>query len=370
MQAKLILEDGRIFHGRAFGHTGKSVGEVVFNTAMTGYQEVLTDPSYKGQIVTMTCPHIGNTGINPDDMESEKPQAQGFIIRDYCSLPGNFRSTETLDHFLKRHHICGIHQLDTRALTRHIREKGSMNGIISSDQTSEDALKSVLTAFGSISKMNLVEKASCEKPFSWKEPLHAEFLVRKTTSKMLKKNHIVVLDFGVKHNILRSLISAGWRVTVLPASSLSEEIAEYKPDAILLSNGPGNPEALPEIVKNIQNLIKKVPVFGICLGHQLIALAAGAKTFKLRFGHHGCNHPVKNMNTGRVEITSQNHNYAVDSASLEKAGFELTHFNLYDGTAEGMKHKDMPLVSVQYHPEVSPGPRDAEYFFNEMIKHL
>lgn len=352
MKALLALEDGRVFEGYAFGATGEASGEVVFNTSMTGYQEILTDPSYKGQIVTMTYPLIGNYGVNEEDVESAKPQVEGFIVREKSSLYSNWRAKESLDDYLKRHGIMGLERIDTRALTRHIREKGAMRAVMSCVDLNPESLVEKARRIPEMAGQDLVQKVTTTKPYVWNDD---------------GVYTIAVLDCGVKFGILRELAKRRCRVIVYPAYTQAENILAEKPDGILLSNGPGDPAALPYVVEFARRVIGKVPVFGICLGHQVIAQALGAKTFKLKFGHHGGNHPVKDLRTGWVAITTQNHGFAVDIDTLPNA-VEITHVNLNDHTLEGIAHRELPLFSVQFHPEARPGPHDTTYLFDRFLR--
>jgi len=368
-QAVLVLEDGTVFRGKSLGAEGESIGEVVFNTAMSGYQEILTDPSYYGQMVTMTYPHIGNYGINVHDAESERPFVAGFIVRGACDMPSNWRSSESLDAYLKRHNIVGIQRVDTRALTRNLRDGGAKMGIISTTELREAALLEKVKAAPPLLGRDMVKEVTCKKPYAWTEALPKVYYDSYEVPPQIdseRKRRLVVVDCGVKHNILRWGVTIGFDVQVVPAHSTAGEILSYKPDAVLLSNGPGDPEGLPHIVKTVQELFGKTPIFGICLGHQILGLASGGRTFKLKFGHHGANHPVKNLDNGRVEITSQNHNFAVEPESLPLKDSQLTHRNLNDGTLEGFRRLDVPIFSVQYHPEASPGPHDAGYLFGQL----
>ncbi len=347
-----MLEDGRLFRGTALGATGEATGEVCFNTGMSGYQEILTDPSYCGQIVTMTFPHIGNYGTNMDDVESSKIQAAGFVVREETELPSNFRSEQSVGDYLKGAGIVGIQGVDTRAITRHLRDRGAMNGIISTADPEEDSLKKKVTDVPSMSGLDLVPQVSCETPYDW--PRNGS----------PPKHKVVAMDFGIKHNILRLLSEHGCGVTVVPATTSADDVLALKPDGIFLSNGPGDPAAVTYGVNTIRNLLGKRPIFGICLGHQLLSLAVGGATFKLKFGHRGINHPVKNIDTSEVEITSHNHGFAVDPDSLP-ASTEITHWNLNDDTVEGFRCKEIPAFSVQYHPEAGPGPHDSRYLFGQ-----
>ena len=371
MEAVLLLEDGQVFYGQAFGAHGKAVGEVVFHTGMTGYQEIITDPSYKGQMVTMTYPHIGNYGVNNEDVESSGPVVEALIVREYCPSPSNFRSEMSLDAYLKAHHVMGIHQIDTRALTRHIREQGAMMGILSTENRSIRELSDELSAYPKMQGHDMVRHVTRQKEEKWDEKAAASWYHGNVISGVKKMKHVVAYDYGIKRNILRLLTAFGLDVTVVPAFTPVERIKEMAPDGLFLSNGPGDPEGVDYAVKSVRALASSIPVFGICLGHQLLGLAFGAHTYKMKFGHHCSNHPVKNLITEDIEITSQNHNYAVDPETLTKAGFELTHRNLNDCTVEGMRHRELPVFSVQYHPEASPGPHDSLYlfrYFYELMK--
>ncbi len=359
----LLLEDNTVFRGEGVGATGTVVGEVVFNTGMTGYQEILTDPSYAGQMVTMTAAHIGNTGINPEDMESVRPFIHGFIMNECCQVPSNYRSTESLSDYLKRNGIPALHHIDTRALTRHIRSHGAMMGILSTDGTDEDTLRKMLKEHQRIEEQDLVKDVTRQSKERWKESASNEWYYNPLNPMGEKQFHVAAMDFGVKQNILRLMTSLGMKVTAVPASTSADEIQSLSPDGIFLSNGPGDPQTVDYAIETVRTLAGKYPIFGICLGHQILGLALGAKTFKLKFGHHGSNHPVQNLQNKSVEITAQNHNYAVDTESAGKAGFDVTHLNLNDGTVEGMRHQDLPVFSVQYHPEASPGPHDSVYLF-------
>ena len=364
-----MLDDGTVFRGKALGHQGETIGEVVFNTAMSGYQEILTDPSYFGQMVTMTYPHIGNYGVNLQDAESERPYVAGFIVREACVIPSNWRSSESLHAYLDRHQIVGIQQVDTRALTRHLRDHGARMGIISTVECREAVLLEKVKAAPTLIGRDLVRKVTCRKPYAWTESLPEVYYDSYEIPPQIDRERrlrMVVMDCGVKHNILRWGVTIGFDVQVVPAHTTAADILAYKPDAVLLSNGPGDPEGVPYVIKAVQELFGAVPIFGICLGHQILGLAGGGRTFKLKFGHHGANHPVKNLDNGRVEITSQNHNFAVEPESLAPREFQLTHRNLNDGTLEGFRRLDIPVFSVQYHPEASPGPHDAGYLFGQL----
>ena len=362
-RALLVLEDGSVFEGSAFAGFGVTMGEVVFNTGMTGYQEVITDPSYKGQIVTMTYPLVGNYGINDEDMESAGIHLEGFIVKEYQPNPSNWRMTRSLKSFLEDYGKIGIEGIDTRALTRRLRLSGSMKGIISTETKDVKSLLAKAQAYPGLVGRDLVREVTCLAPYVWKEGApHADKLPSRKTAKKLR---VAVLDCGVKYNILRLLENNGCEVLVLPASSSGKDILTLKPDGVLLSNGPGDPAALPYIVDTARTIIGKIPVFGICLGHQIIGQAIGGHTEKLKFGHHGINQPVKNVDTGRVEITSQNHGFVVVPESVDKKA-KKTYHNLNDNTSEGMR---MPQAfSVQYHPEAAPGPHDTEYLFLQFVK--
>ena len=362
-KALLVLEDGSVFEGTAFAGDGVTMGEVVFNTGMTGYQEVITDPSYKGQIVTMTYPLVGNYGINDEDMESAGIHLEGFIVKEYQHNPSNWRMTQSLKHFLDNSGKIGLEGIDTRALTRRLRLSGSMKGIISTKTQNVAALLEKVKAYPGLVGRDLVREVSCSTPYLWKNG--APHVGKLPSKKPVKKLRVVVLDCGVKYNILRLLENNGCEVLVLPAFSTGKDILAHKPDGVLLSNGPGDPAALPYIVDAACTIIGQVPVFGICLGHQIIGQAIGGYTEKLKFGHHGINQPVKNVDTGRVEITSQNHGFVVVPASVGSKA-ENTHHNLNDSTSEGMR---MPQTfSVQYHPEAAPGPHDSEYLFSQFVE--
>jgi carbamoyl-phosphate synthase small subunit len=367
MKAILALADGRIFEGKSFGAGGEASGEVVFNTAMTGYQEVLTDPSYKGQMVTMTYTQIGNTGINPEDIESRGLFLSGFIVREYLDFPSNFRSTMTLDAYLKENGVVGIHGLDTRALTRHLRDKGAQNGIISTVDFDHASLVAKARALHSMAGLDLASGVSCDKPYHWTEGAWKLGEGYPQIDPATLKYKVVAYDFGIKYNILRCLVDAGCDVTVVPATFPAEEALAMHPDGIFLSNGPGDPEPLVAVQQEIRKFIGKKPIFGICLGHQLLGLALGGKTVKLPFGNHGSNLPVMDMATRTVEITSQNHGFAVDLESLGDVAC-LGHENLNDQTVEGIRHCSLPIFSVQHHPEASPGPHDSQYLFGRFVE--
>jgi carbamoyl-phosphate synthase small subunit len=367
MKAVLALADGRIFEGKSFGAPGEATGEVVFNTAMTGYQEVLTDPSYKGQMVTMTYTQIGNTGINTEDIESARLYLSGFIVREYLDFPSNWRSTMSLDSYLKENGVVGIHGLDTRALTRHLRDAGAQNGIISTIDTDPESLARKARGIPSMAGLDLATGVSTEKPYHWTEKLWDLATGYGSAEPAELKYKVVAYDFGIKYNILRCLVSAGCDVTVVPATFPAEEALAMNPDGIFLSNGPGDPEPMTAVIENIRKMVGKKPIFGICLGHQLLGLALGGRTMKLKFGNHGSNLPVMDLDTRKVEITAQNHGFSVDIVSLTgKCG--LAHENLNDQTVEGMKHCDLPIFSVQHHPEASPGPHDSHYLFGRFTE--
>ncbi|UFS70476.1 glutamine-hydrolyzing carbamoyl-phosphate synthase small subunit [Geomonas sp. RF6] len=367
MKAVLALADGRIFKGEAFGASGETSGEVVFNTAMTGYQEVLTDPSYKGQMVTMTYTQIGNTGINPEDIESKQLYLSGFIVREYQDCYSNWRATMSLDAYLKENGIVGIQGIDTRALTRHLRDKGAQNGIISTIDFDPESLVRKARAIPSMSGLDLATGVTCDAPYHWTEGLWELEGGYPQVDKSQLKYKVVAYDFGIKLNILRCLVSAGCDVTVVPATFPAESVLAMNPDGIFLSNGPGDPEPMKEVIENLKGVVGKKPTFGICLGHQLLGLALGGRTVKLKFGNHGSNLPVMDMKTHKVEITAQNHGFAVDILSVGDH-CDLGHENLNDQTVEGMFHKNLPVFSVQHHPEASPGPHDSQYLFKRFVE--
>jgi carbamoyl-phosphate synthase small subunit len=403
-RAVLALEDGRVFNGRAAGARTRRGGEVVFNTSLTGYQEVFTDPSYAGQIVCLTYPHIGNVGANSDDQESAKPYIEALIVRDFSPISSNWRSTESAQQYLERWGVPVIWDIDTRALVRHLRQVGALRGIVSTDGTPAEQLVAEARALPTMAGQELASRVTSPKVYTWSQgsidlaaPIAAAAAAgangsKKVSStesrlggrsfssdkKTLKKggalapelgqrHRVIAYDFGIKQNILRLLVDHGCEVTVVPAQTSAEDVLALKPHGVFLSNGPGDPEPVGYAIENIRQLLGRVPIFGICLGHQLCGLALGGRTFKLKFGHHGSNHPVKNLLTQKVEITAQNHGFCVDPDSLASSDVEITHVNLNDHTNEGMRHRTLPLFSVQYHPEASPGPHDARYLFDDFI---
>ncbi|MCP4652645.1 MAG: glutamine-hydrolyzing carbamoyl-phosphate synthase small subunit [Candidatus Omnitrophica bacterium] len=351
-KAKIALEDGRVFNGVSFGAKGEAAGEVVFNTSLTGYQEILTDPSYRGQIVTLTYPLIGNYGINKDFSESRSIFLQALVVKECSKIASNWQSEQNLSDYLKTSNIIGIEGVDTRALTRHIRLQGAMKAIVSTEDFDDVSLVKKAKASRSLEGANLVKEVSCSKAYEWSKSGEC---------------HVVAIDCGIKHNILRILQKKGCKLTVVPYATTAGDILAMKPDGLFLSNGPGDPAAVECVVKTVKELIGKFPIFGICLGHQMIGLALGGTTYKLKFGHHGGNHPVKDLKTGKISITAQNHGFCVDIDSLNKDDIEITHINLNDNTLEGIQHKKEAIFSVQFHPESSPGPHDARYLFDEFI---
>ena len=384
MKAILALADGKIFEGEGFGAEGEALGEVVFNTSMTGYQEILTDPSYEGQLVAMTYPQIGNVGVNPEDVESRQPFMNGFIVKDYTAQPSNWRAAQPLHEYMKTHGIVGIQGIDTRELVRYLRDHGSQEGVISTATNNPADLVAKAKNAPGLLGVDLVREVSCGEPYEWNQGMwqldgYKERDPAKAAAKRKGKGSfaapafsVVAYDYGIKYNILRHLAEAGCSVRVVPAAMPAEDVLALEPDGIFLSNGPGDPDAVPYAKENVQKLIGKKPIFGICLGHQILGLALGGKTYKLKFGHHGGNQPVMDLTTRKVEITSQNHGFAVDADSL-KGAVEITHLNLNDNTVEGLAHRELPIFSVQYHPESSPGPHDADYLFKRftdlMAKH-
>jgi carbamoyl-phosphate synthase small subunit len=368
--ALLVLADGTVYRGYSFGAAGTTIGEVVFNTGMTGYQEVLTDPSYCGQIVTFTYPELGNTGVNPEDDESQHPQVKGAIARNICHHPSNWRSTQSLSDYLKQHKIPGIYGIDTRALTRKIRSSGAMNGAISTEILEPAELLLRVQEAPSMAGLNLVRQVTTQTVYEWSDPTSPIWEFRPTQGTETDPQlTVVAIDFGIKRNILRRLASYGCRVIVVPADTPPEDILKYNPDGIFLSNGPGDPAAVAEGIATTKALLNsQKPVFGICMGHQILGLSLGAETFKLKFGHRGLNQPAGLSQ--RIEITSQNHGFAIDPDTIPEADIEITHLNLNDRTVAGLRHKTLPLFSVQYHPEASPGPHDADYLFERFVQSM
>ncbi len=380
MKAILALADGKCYEGTSFGAEGEAVGEVVFNTSMTGYQEILTDPSYDGQLVAMTYPQIGNVGVNAEDVESRQPFVKGFIVREYTATPSNWRATQALHEYMREHGIIGIEGIDTRSLVRHLRDAGSQEGIISTASADAGALITKAKISPGVVGHDLVKNVTCAEGYDWNEgtwELDQGYRKRESAAqggRRAKKGSfrapayfVVAYDYGIKYNILRNLAEVGCRVKVVPAATPAEDVLSLNPDGIFLSNGPGDPDAVPYAKENVRKLIGKKPIFGICLGHQIMGLALGGKTYKLKFGHHGGNQPVMDLTTRKVEITSQNHGFAVDADSLKGAA-EVTHLNLNDQTVEGLAHRELPIFSVQYHPESSPGPHDANYLFRRFVE--
>ena len=351
MKVLLLLEDGFMLEGLSFGATAEALGEVVFNTSMTGYQEILTDPSYRGQIVTMTYPLIGNYGVNPADVESSRPWVEGFVVKERSRVYSNWRGTGSLEDYLNKNKIVAMEGIDTRALTRRLRLVGAMRGIISAVDFDKASLQKKVMASPVMAGRDLIKDVSCKTPYDWPNP------------RVKKEFFVVAVDYGIKYNSLRLLDKGGCQVRVVPATTKANEILSLRPDGVFLSNGPGDPGVLAYAINEIKGLIGRVPLFGICLGHQLLGLALGGRTYKLKFGHHGGNHPVMDLETKRVEITAQNHGFCVDMDSIKDKNVKLTHINLYDKTTEGLRHKKLPLFCVQYHPEAGPGPHDAGYLF-------
>ena len=353
-KCKIFFQNGKFLEGQSLGYIGTTGGEVCFNTGMTGYQEILTDPSYCGQMITMTYPHIGNYGVNPDDVESDKIQCSGFIVKQASEFPSNYRSTSSIDKYLEQNKIVGIQNIDTRMITRMIRDEGAMNAVISSNDLSDQDLENELLKLPNMNGLDLAKVVTCKEPYLYNEKTNQNY-------------KIAAFDFGVKKNILRILSNLGCEIKVFPATTTSTEIIDYNPDGIFLSNGPGDPEACTYAIETVKQLLGEKPIFGICLGHQILALALGAKTFKLKFGHRGCNHPIKNLDTEIVEITSQNHGFAVVNENLPD-NIEITHINLNDNTIEGLRCAEYDAFSVQHHPEASPGPHDSRYLFDNFIQ--
>ncbi len=375
MRAILALEDGRVFEGESFGAAATSVGEICFNTSMTGYQEVLTDPSYRGQIVAMTYPHIGNYGTNALDQESAEPHVRGFVVEELTEIPSSWRSEVSLGDYLKRWNIPGVQGIDTRALTRHLRERGAMKACLTSKLDERQAIDAALRGNGVVG-MDYVKEVTAKAAFRWDAQDRASGIwsvAQGTADEVIHqplppvRHEIIAYDYGMKENILRRLRQAGFGITVVPANTPADDVLALNPDGVFLSNGPGDPSALDYAHEAVNGLMGKTPIFGICLGHQVLGYAFGGRTFKLKFGHRGGNQPVKDLTTGKVAITSQNHGFAVDAESLPPE-VEVTHINLNDGTVEGMRHRDLPVFSVQYHPEAAPGPHDAGYFFSEFAE--
>jgi carbamoyl-phosphate synthase small subunit len=371
MEALLVLEDGTVFTGRSFGAVGEQVGEVVFNTGMTGYQEILTDPSYRGQMVVMTYPHIGNTGINDQDPEAGEPHIRALLVRNACRRESSWRARQSLAQYLAEHEIMALTDIDTRALTRHLRQFGALRGVVSTIDLDPVSLQRKALASDTTSDLDLVAEVTCERPYQWRDPVDDEWLreipVHTGGLDCEQMLHVVAYDCGIKRNILRQLVSSGCRVTVVPASTSAQDTLSLQPDGVFLSNGPGDPERVPYTIASVRELMGQVPIFGICLGHQVLGLAMGGRKYKLKFGHHGSNHPVKDLRTGRIAITAQNHNFVIDVDTIQDQ-VELTHVNLYDGTVEGMRHRSLPVFSVQYHPEAAPGPHDANPLLAQFVQ--
>jgi len=369
MQATLALEDGRIFAGEGYGAPSECLGEVVFNTSLTGYQEIATDPSYAGQIVVLTNPQIGNYGTNQADNEAAKPYIEGLIVREFSAVSSNWRSEQVTDEYMERYKVPVLAEIDTRALVRHLRTHGVMRGVISTAETNPEKLVAKARSIRKMDGTDLARVVSTKTAFAFDDSdgrnQSGDGLLSGVEQRYKPLLHVVAYDFGIKLNILRMLTREGCRVTVVPAETRADEVLALKPDGVFLSNGPGDPEPVDYAVKAIQGMMGRVPIFGICLGHQLTGLALGGKTYKLKFGHHGGNHPVKNMTNGKVEITAHNHNFAVDPESVNANEVELTHVDLNDNTLEGLRHKTLPLFSVQYHPEAAPGPHDSHYLFRD-----
>ena len=369
----LVLEDGSTYVGDSLGAEGEWVGEVVFNTSMTGYQEIITDPSYWGQMVVFTCPHIGNVGVNDEDVESRQPFVRAVIARQICEQPSNWRAQRSLPEYLREAGVPALSGVDTRRITLTIREKGVMRGALSTEDLDAERLLEAARNAPDMSVLAAVDEVTCDEPFGWHEAVNRAWISKLNYDMSAPHQgspHIVVIDCGTKHNILRHLVGLGARVTVVPAHAKAEDILALRPDGVLISNGPGDPSQAPATIATARALMGRVPIFGICLGHQILGLAAGARIYKLPFGHHGGNHPVMDLTTGEVEITAQNHNYAVAAESLEGLPFEMTHLNLFDHTVEGMRHKTLPIASVQFHPEASPGPHDSLHLLRRFVASL
>jgi carbamoyl-phosphate synthase small subunit len=369
MRAILALEDGRIFRGKGYGAKGECYGEVVFNTSITGYQEIFTDPSYAGQIVVLTNPEIGNYGTNPEDSEATRPYIEGLIVREFSRVSSNWRSQQVAEEYLEQFKIPVLGDIDTRALVRHLRDHGVMRGVISTLETDTEKLIAKARALPKMDGTDLAKVVSTKSTYVWEmgERSHLPEEVVGVKDQP-ERFHVVAYDYGIKHSILRKLRGEGCKVTVVPAETKAEDVLALKPAGVFLSNGPGDPEPCTYAVDNIKRLMGRLPIFGICLGHQLTGIALGGKTFKLKFGHHGGNHPVKQLNSGKIEITAHNHNFAVDPDSLPQSEVELTHMDLNDNTLEGFRHRNLPLFTVQYHPEASPGPHDSHYLFKDFVK--
>jgi carbamoyl-phosphate synthase small subunit len=370
MKALIALEDGTIFQGRSFTGSGEAVGEIVFNTSMSGYQEILTDPSYTGQLVTMTYPLIGNYGVNPEDMESSSVHPKAFLVKEYNSVPSNFRSRQSLAGFLKQYDVLGVEGFDTRALVRHIRTAGAMKGIVSTRDLDPASLVERAKQWSGLVGQDMVKLVSCSEPYGWSDDSPVPGSNFESSTENPDGLKIVAFDFGIKFNQIRIFTEKGCRVQVVPATTDAATVLAMEPDGIFLSNGPGDPEGVEGVVDTIRELLGTKPIFGICLGHQMLGLAYGGSTYKLKFGHRGGNQPVKDLLTEKVEITSQNHGFCVDMESLDPAKVELTHINLNDNSCEGMRHRKQPAFSVQYHPEHAPGPHDARYLFDRFIDQI
>jgi carbamoyl-phosphate synthase small subunit len=375
MQAILALEDGRIFRGKGYGAKAECYGEVVFNTSLTGYQEIFTDPSYAGQIVVLTNPQIGNYGTNPEDNEATRPFIEGLVVREFSPVSSNWRSQQVTDEYLERFNIPVVADIDSRALVRHLRTHGVMRGVLSSIESDAEKLVAKARSIPKMDGTDLAKVVSTTQRYTWSQGVkphtsaeHLRAQIAQTDLDPASRLHVVAYDYGIKQNILRMLVDRGCNVTVVPAQTSAEDVMALNPDGVFLSNGPGDPEPVSYAHESIRKLMGKKPIFGICLGHQLIGLALGGKTYKLKFGHHGGNHPVKQLDSGKIEITAHNHNFAVDPDSLKQSEVELTHIDLNDNTLEGLRHRSLPLFSVQYHPEASPGPHDSHYLFKDFVK--